>query len=132
MVLQEKSTDNSTKRETREKAGRILKHWKTQQWMLINLGLIDIFALLGSISKSLQKVEQFPWQISRTQGDLIKTLRKVADIQLANEAGDMFEGHFDKNLWVRLNADIEKVLSGKYKVQDTSKCLAESSMVPLS
>ena len=33
----------------------------------------------------------------------------MADIWLANEAGDMFEGHFDKNLWVRLNADIEKV-----------------------
>ena len=75
MVLQEKSTDNSTKRETREKAGRILKHWKTQQWMLNNLGLIDVFTLLGSISKSLQKVEPFPWEISRTQGDLIKTLR---------------------------------------------------------
>ena len=60
MVLKEKSTDLSSKKEVRDKAGRILKQWKTQQWMMANLGLIDVFTVLGNTSKSLQKVEQFP------------------------------------------------------------------------
>ena len=47
----------SSKKETKEKAGRILKSWKTQQWMRTNLGLIDIFKLLGKGSKRLQTVE---------------------------------------------------------------------------
>ena len=119
MVLKEKSTDLSSKKEVRDKAGRILKQWKTQQWMMVNLGLIDVFTVLGNTSKSLQKVEQFPWEILKTQNELIKTLRSMANIQLTDLTGERFEGNFDKDLWIKLNEDVEKVLSGEYKGQDT-------------
>ena len=119
IVLDEKAADRATKKDTRDKAARILNHWKTQQWMILNLGLIDIFTLLGVFSKSLQKVEQFPWEIRKTQRQLINALRKMADMRLTDEAGEVFEANFDKDLWVKLVADIENVLSGEYKGQDT-------------
>ena len=39
-VLNKKSIENK-KKETREKAARILKQRKAQQWMMTNLGVID-------------------------------------------------------------------------------------------
>ena len=43
----------------------------------------------------------------------------MGNISLTDEAGDIFEAKFDKDLWVKLAADIENVLSGDYKGQDT-------------
>ena len=50
---------------------------------------------------------------------MIRTLRKMGNIILTDEAGDTFEANFDKDLWVKLASDIENVLSGDYKGQDT-------------
>ena len=64
-VLKDKS-ENGTMKEIKEKAARILKRIKTQEFMLLNLGLIDIYEELRQVSKRLQNVEQFPWEILET------------------------------------------------------------------
>ena len=87
---------------------------------MIHLGLIDIFNLLGVMSKRLQKVEVFPWQIVDIQEDMIAALKKMADIKLTNEAGDIIENELDKNLWPALENNIENVLKGEYKGQETT------------
>ena len=118
-VLKDKS-ETSSKKETKEKAWRILKSWKTQQWMMTNLGLMDIFRLMGQVSKALQTVELFHWEILDIQDGLIKNLRKMAEIKLTNESGDVLEDNFDKELWLELGMKVEKILSGDYKGQDTT------------
>ena len=118
-VLKEKSL-NSAKKEAREKAGEILKKWKTQQWMMIHLGLIDIFNLLGVMSKRFQKVEVFPWQIIDIQEDMISALKNMSNIKLTNAAGDIIEKDLDKKLWPALEKNVENVLKGEYKGQETT------------
>ena len=118
-VLREKSL-LSSKKEIQEKAGNILKCWKTQQWMAINIGLIDIFRLLGQTSKRLQKVELFPWEIVDIQENVIKDLREMAEIKMTNEKGNDLEKQFDKKLWTALDMNIEKILRGEYKGQETT------------
>ena len=73
--------------------------------MLINLGLIDIFRLLGQVSKKLQTVELFPWEIIGTQTDLIRALRGMAELRLTDFDGEAFEYSFDKVLWASLAKD---------------------------
>ena len=94
----------------KEKAARILKRIKTQEFMLLNLRLIDIYQGLGVNSKMLQKVEQFPWEISRIQQNLVNTLRKRAEIKLANEVGNPIEGKLDGELWPSLKNYLDSVL----------------------
>ena len=118
-MLREKSL-LSSKKEIQEKAGNILKCWKTQQWMAINIGLIDIFRLLGQTSKRLQKVELFPWEIVDIQENVIKDLRKMSEIKMTNEKGNDLEKQFDKKLWTALDMNIEKILRGEYKGQETT------------
>ena len=108
-VLKEKS-ETSSKKETKEKAGSILKSWKTQLWMLTNLCLIDIFRQLGQVSRRRQTVELFPWEILKIQEGLIKTLRQIADIKQTNEAGDTLEEGLDDEVWVDLSLNVGKVL----------------------
>ena len=118
-VLREKSI-NSTNKDLREKAGVILKKWKTQEWMMINLGLIDIFNLLGQISKRLQQVEIFPWEIAEIQEELILSLGQMASIKLTDDEGTVFDSEFNKNLWPVLSRDIDNILKGEYKGQNTT------------
>ena len=51
--------------------------------MITNLGLI--FRLMGQVSKNLQTVELFPWEILEIQDGLIQNMRKMADIKLNAE-----------------------------------------------
>ena len=119
-VLKEKSV-SSAKKETKEKAGRILKMWKTQQWMMINLGLIDIFRILGMASKRLQKVEIFPWDVLSIQEELISSLRKMATLKTTNTSEDeLLENNIDEKLWPSLSKDIDNILRGEYRGQDTT------------
>ena len=118
-VLEEKSVSSSSK-ETQEKAGRLLRSWKTQQWMLTNLGIIDIFRLLGKVSKKLQTVELFPWEIHGAQERLISNLRNMANLKLTDEDGEVFDKNFDAVYWDSLGKEVEKVISGEYKGQEAS------------
>ena len=61
--------------------------------MLLNLGLLDIYRILGSISSQLQSVEQFPWDIPKKQSELVDTLLKMEKLKLEvnEETGEVEE-----------------------------------------
>ena len=46
---------------------------------------------------------------------MIKTLRRMPNIQLTVLNEDKFEGKFNKELWIKLNEIVEKVQSGSLK-----------------
>ena len=45
--------------------------------MILNLGLLDVYRILGSVSSQLQSVQQFPWEIPKKQKELTETLQKM-------------------------------------------------------
>ena len=49
----------STDKKVREKASQLLKSICSKQFLLLNLGILDVYRILGDISKALQTVEQF-------------------------------------------------------------------------
>ena len=88
---------------------------------MVNLGLIDIFRVLGMASKSLQRVEIFPWDVLVIQEELISKLREMACIKATNVNGENFDQmSIDEKLWLSLSGDIDKVLRGEYRGQDTT------------
>ena len=87
---------------------------------MINLGLIDIFRLMGKASKKLQKVEIFPWEILSIQESLISSLTDIAEVKMTDQSGEEFDNQLDPKLWTALEKDVEKVLRGEYKGQDTA------------
>ena len=105
----------ASKSETREKAARVMKRIQTQEFMLLNLGLIDIYQDLGETSKKLQKVEQFPWDIPKIQESLLKNLQKRSEIKLADEDGNCPQDELDGKLWPALKKNMESVISCQYK-----------------
>ena len=118
-VLKVKSETDS-KPESREKSKRILKRISTQEFMMLNLGLIDIYEQLGEASKALQKVEQFPWTILEIQRSLVESLKKRSMIKLSDENGDSTLDQIDKDLWPALGKNAANVISCKYKGLNTT------------
>ena len=112
--------ETDSKSETREKAKRVMRRLQTQEFMLLNLGMIDIYQKLGIASKALQKVEQFPWEILETQQRLIKDFEERSNIQLIDEHGASTVQNIDKKIWPALRQNAEKVLSCKYKGLNTT------------
>ena len=55
--------------------------------MTINIGLTDIFTTLGKMSKRLQKVEIFPWEIIEIQEELITALQNMSELKLTDDEG---------------------------------------------
>ena len=88
--------------------------------MATNLGLIDIFSLLGKMSKRLQRVELFPWEISRIQDELVATLKQMSNIKLIDDEGTVFDQELDKNQWPALSKDLNNIMRGEYKGQETT------------
>ena len=66
-------------------------------------------------SKRLQKVEQFPWEILKTQDELVKMLKKRAQIKLENDDTEVTENILDEKLWPNLGTNLENILNGTYK-----------------
>ena len=87
---------------------------------MINLGLMDIFRLVGMASKELQKVEIFPWDVLVIQESLIYNLRSMADLKITDESGKDFENKLNEKLWLALDKDVENILRGEYKGKDTN------------
>ena len=54
-----KRTESTDKKVT-EKASQLLKSICSKQFLLLNHGILDVYRILGDISKALQTVEQFP------------------------------------------------------------------------
>ena len=81
---------------------------------MTNLGLLDIYKLLGSVSSNLQTVQMFPWDIPRQQEQLIKTLRRMQSLSLTEDdiTGEFLE--IDESDWLNLGGKVEYVLEDKY------------------
>ena len=80
-----KKRAESKNKEVSEKASNLLKKVCTKQFLLLNICLIDIYRLLGCISCQLQKVEQSPWDIPKTQTKLLKTLNMMEKLKLTKK-----------------------------------------------
>ena len=55
----------SKDKEVKDKASDLLKKICSKKFLILNLGLLDIYRLLGSLSCQLQTVQQFPWDIPK-------------------------------------------------------------------
>ena len=64
-------------KDQREHASNWLKKILTMTFIMVNLGLIDIYRLLGTYSCLLQTVEQFPWTVEQRLRELIQYLRDM-------------------------------------------------------
>ena len=118
-----KKRTESTNKEVRDKAFYLLKKICTKEFLLINLGLLDIYRLLGSISCQLQRVEQFPWDIPKIQRKLLETLNEMEKLNLMNnyETGEMMD--INMQTWPNLGEKIDFVLNGEYVSVQTSLAL---------
>ena len=109
-----KKRAESKNKEVREKASNLLKNVCTKQFLFLNLGLLDIYRLLGSSSCQLQNVEQFPWDIPKTQRKLLETLKNMEKLKLIkNDETDTME-EIDKHMWPMLGEKIYTVLNEEY------------------
>merc|ERR1712179_407887 len=124
--LQLSRKTESTNKEVRDKAFYLLKKICTKKFLLIKLGLLDIYRLLGSISCQLQRVEQFPWDIPRIQRKLLETLNEMEKLNLINnyETGEMKD--INMQTWPNLGEKIDFVLNGEYVSVQTSLALGRS------
>ena len=97
-----------------EAASQLLRRIMSKQFFLINLGILDVYHLLGSFSKQLQKVEQFPWKIPRIQLTLLDQLKKMENLKLGvDDEGEMVV-EIDQNVWESLGEKIKDVLEDRY------------------
>ena len=110
--------ESESKAESRQKAGRVLKRIQGQSFMLLNLGMIDIYQELGEVSKALQKVEQFPWAILEIQKNLVQSLQERSKIKLSEEDEESRVDILDEKLWPVLKKNIKDVITCKYKGLD--------------
>lgn len=92
-----------------------MKRLQTQEFMLLSIGLIDIYQELGELRKMLQRVEQFPWDIPKAQESLVKSLKMRANIKLADEDGNFPQHELDEKLWPFLKTNMKSVIECDYK-----------------
>ena len=109
----------SIDKKVKEKASRLLNQICSKQFLLLNLGILDIYQLLGRISKQLQTVEQFPWNIPKVQQALVQQLKKMEGLKLGGE-GDEMEQELDESLWESLGAKMDDVLDQRYMTAQTT------------
>ena len=104
----------STDKKVSDKAAGLLRRICSKQFFLTNLGLLDIYRLLGSSSKELQTVEQFPWVIPKLQQKLIKQLEKMEGLQLSmdGDTGEIEE--IDQSVWESIGDKIDDIMDDKY------------------
>ena len=110
----------SKEKDVKEKSTWLLKKILNKKFFIINLALIDLYALLGSCSSSLQTVEQFPWEIEKKQNQLIESLKKMSNLKLKmnEETGEMSE--IDQSLWPILGAKLDSVIDNEYVQAETA------------
>ena len=86
----------------------------SKKFLILCLGLLDVYRLLGSISSQLQTVQLFPWDISKKQLKLIETLQGMSSLKLTvnDETGEVQE--IDESLWPQLGQKLDAILEGRY------------------
>lgn len=97
-----------------ETASQLLRRIMSKQFFLMNLGILDVYRLLGSCSKELQKVEQFPWKIPRIQLRLLDQLQKMENLKLGMDGEGEMVVEIDQNVWESLGDKIKDVLEDRY------------------
>ena len=110
----------STDSKVKEKASKLLKRICSKQFLLTNLGILDVYNLLGGISKELQTVEQFPWNIPKLQQKLLKQLEKMVNLSLSMSDVTEETEEIDQSVWENLGAKIDDILEDKYVSVQTS------------
>ena len=110
----------SKDKEVKDKASWLLKRILNKKFLLVHLGLIDLYRVLGSSSSNLQTVQQFPWDIGKKQRQLLDTLRKMTSLKLGmeEESGELTE--IDESLWPKLGSKLESVIEDEYVTAQTS------------
>ena len=104
----------STDKKVREKAASLLKRIWNKQFFMTNLGLLDIYHLLGGVSKELQTVQLFPWKIPVLQSKLLVSLKKMETLKLSlNDETEELEA-IDQSVWKNLGEKIGDILEDKY------------------
>ena len=104
----------STDKKVREKAAQLLRKINCKQFFLMNLGILDVYTLLGSTSKQLQKVETFPWQIPKVQQELLEELCKMEKLKLSMDEGGQLVKEIDQSVWGSLGKKIDDIMEDKY------------------
>jgi hypothetical protein len=110
----------STDSKVKEKASKLVKRICSKQFLLTNLGILDVYNLLGGISKELQTVEQFPWNIPKLQQKLLKQLEKMVNLSLSMSDVTEETEEIDQSVWENLGAKIDDILEDKYVSVQTS------------
>ena len=98
----------TTDKKVKEKASQLLRRIISKQFFLMNLGILDIYRLLGSTSKQLQKVQLFPWHIPKIQQQLLEHLKKMESLKLSEVE------EVDLSMWESLGAKVEDIMEDKY------------------
>ena len=104
----------STDKKVREKASQLLKKIISKQFFLMNLGILDVYILLGSISKQLQKVQTFPWQIPKIQQELLAELTKMEKLKLSMDEEGQLVKEIDNSVWGSLGKKIDDIMEDRY------------------
>ena len=108
-----KRTESSDKKVS-DKAASLLRRICSKQFFLTNLGIQDIYRLLGSSSKELQTVEQFPWNIPKLQQKLLRQLEKMECLKLCMDDDTEELEEIDQTVWECLGDKIDDILNDKY------------------
>ena len=109
-----KKRTEGTDKKVVEKASQLLRKIISKQFFLLNLGILDVYHLLASASKKLQKVEVFPWQIPLIQQQLVEDLKKMEDLRLSMDMESERVVEIDKSVWQSLGARIDDIMDDKY------------------
>ena len=72
----------SKEKKVKDIAAVLLKKIVNKHFLAVHLGLIDVYRVLGSYSSMLQKVEQFPWDVTEKLTSLVKELRSMGKLKL--------------------------------------------------
>jgi hypothetical protein len=116
-ALQTRSIESGEK-DAREHGSNSLKKILTKTFIMVNLGLIDIYRLLGSYSCLLQTIEQFPWTVEQRLRELIQCFRDMSTMKLNSaeeddEVTDVSAG-IDQKRWPRFFQQVDSVLTEQY------------------
>ena len=106
--------ESSKDKKVKDTAARLLKEICNKKFLILNLGLLDVYRILGSVSSQLQSVQLFPWEIPKRQKELTETLQKMEKLKLTVDdvTGEVEE--IDQSVWPTLGEKIESVLDGTY------------------
>ena len=92
----------------------MIKEVCNKKFLILNLGLLDIYRLLGSVSSQLQTVQLFPWDIPKKQKLLLETLRKMESLTLTMEVDTGEVEEINQSLWPSLGESLDSILDGSY------------------